>query len=307
MPLFSVVMPCFNAAGTLPETLRSLQAQTCSDWEAICIDDGSTDETLPLLHRFAAGDDRIRIVRNPGKGPSAARNHGALELADGALVAFLDADDVWAADKLDATARALADPGLHASFARVAFFRTSPDRPTAYSSVRDALMEIDHLMGENPVCTMSNLTVRRTVFAATGGFDETMVHNEDLEWLIRLTGEGYRLAALGEVLVSYRASPTGLSADLDRMDAGRQAALRTAARYGVQPKAHHEAIHLRYLARRALRLQSGRTLPLQLALKGIQTSPQGFFSNRRRGALVAFAAIVAPLLPPKVSLAMFAR
>ncbi|MFD0979512.1 glycosyltransferase family 2 protein [Tropicimonas aquimaris] len=307
MPLFTVVIPCYNAAGTLPETLASLSAQSLTHWEAICVDDGSTDGTAALIDRIAETDPRIRRIANPGKGPSAARNHAALELARGDWIAFLDADDIWSTEKLARTHAACLASDHDACFSRIAFFDTEPAAARVFSTVPATPLGIDDLLGENPVCTMSNLTVRRDVFAATGGFDEDMVHNEDLEWLIRLVGQGYRLGGLQDLLVWYRASPTGLSADLDRMRQGRAAALATARRFGAVPAPRHEAVHLRYLARRALRLQSGRVLPLRLALSGIRTSPTGFFSDPRRGALTALAAALSPLLPRQLSRTLFAR
>ncbi|MDV7144009.1 glycosyltransferase family 2 protein [Tropicimonas sp. TH_r6] len=307
MPTFSIVIPCYNAARTLPDTLDSLLAQDFEDWEAICVDDGSTDETIDLLKTYAARDSRIRPARNPGKGPSAARNHAALTLARGALIAFLDSDDIWMPDKLARTATAFENPVLHASFARIAFFDARPDEPSTFSTVPDRPLSLDDLLGENPVCTMSNVTVHHSVFIATGGFDKSIVHNEDLEWLIRLVGEGYEISALNEVLVSYRASPNGLSADIERMRVGRAAAMATARRFGARPLPRHEAIHLRYLARRALRMQSGRLLPLRLSLQGIRTSPSGFFSDVRRGALVTLASLLVPFLPRRVSHAIVSR
>ena len=87
MPRFSIVMPCYNATATLAETLESLFAQTCQDWELICVDDGSTDGTQKLLTRYAEEDPRVRWIANCGKGPSSARNYGALTLATAGSVA----------------------------------------------------------------------------------------------------------------------------------------------------------------------------------------------------------------------------
>ncbi|MBK1634800.1 glycosyltransferase family 2 protein [Rhodovulum adriaticum] len=307
MPKFSVIIPCYNAAATLPDTLASLRAQTCPEWEAICIDDGSTDNTRAILRAAAQADPRIRWCPNPGKGPSAARNHGALHMAAGAVVAFLDADDLWVPERLARLNHAFADRSLAASYARIAFFRDRPRDATVFSTVPAGDLSVPRLLGENPVCTMSNIAVRRPVFAATGGFEETLVHNEDLEWLIRLVGCGHRVAAINAVLVHYRTSAAGLSADLGAMAQGRQAALATAGRLGFTPRRRDEAIHLRYLARRALRLQAGRLVALRLTLAGLRASPAGFLSDPRRGGLTALAALATPILPRRLSGALFAR
>ena len=92
-PDVSIITPCYNAADTVSDTLESLQHQTCRNWEAVCIDDGSTDETPQVLQSFATSDPRIRWARGPHKCPAAARNRG-LSLATANHALFLDADDL---------------------------------------------------------------------------------------------------------------------------------------------------------------------------------------------------------------------
>lgn len=94
-PLVTVVIPCFDVAPYLPETLRSVQAQTVHQFEVIMVDDGSTDETLTIMQRFAAADERLKIIRfDRNLGITAARN-AALAQARGEYIALLDGDDLW--------------------------------------------------------------------------------------------------------------------------------------------------------------------------------------------------------------------
>ena len=298
MPRFSIIMPCYNAAETLGATLDSLRHQGFRDWELIAIDDGSRDATVRILTEAAALDPRIRIAHNPRRGPSSARNHGALALAMGEILAFCDADDLWAPDKLYRLARAFdAAPDTDGFFGRVAFFETNPARPSTISARHTEALTIPVLLGENPVCTMSNLAIRRQSFRRSGGFDERLVHNEDLEWLVRITGSGARIEGIDWLLTFYRSSATGLSADLPAMLKGRAAAIETAALFGFVPGRHNEAIFLRYLARRALRLDQGPAYALRLSLSGLLRSPSGFFSDPRRGLLTATAALIAIIIP----------
>ena len=294
MPRFSIVMPCFNAATTLPETLASLRAQTFSDWELLCVDDGSSDATLDLIQAEARRDTRVRVLRNPGKGPSAARNL-ALPEARGDILAFCDADDLWEPEKLACLVAAFAEPSVAAVFAQVAFFDGT--RSSSVSTVPAADLTVPMLLAENPVCTMSNLAVRREVFSQTGGFDTRLVHNEDLEWLIRLVATGHRVVGLDRCLVRYRTSVSGLSSDLGRMRAGRRAALATAERFGFRADPRAEAIYCRYLARRALRVGAPGVEALRFVLTGLILSPVGFLSDLRRGGLTVAAALCAPVLP----------
>ncbi|GLQ25656.1 glycosyltransferase family 2 protein [Sulfitobacter pacificus] len=304
---FSIIIPCFNAVETLQATLSSIQAQTCDDWEVICVDDGSTDATLDMLHAASAQDPRIHVHHNIGKGPSCARDCGALLFSSGGIIAFCDADDIWGPDKLSELAACFADPKVDAAFGKIAFFQDDPTLATTFSTVPPAPLSIPMLLGENPVCTMSNIAVRRTAFMRTGGFNETMVHNEDLEWLIRLVGTGAHVVGIDTCQTWYRTSHYGLSADLRAMQKGRNCAIQTAAKYGHTPSKQSDAIFLRYLSRRALRLGQGRVLPLSFALKGVLHSPAGFFDAPRRGLATLAGALLAPVLPARLSQHLFSR
>lgn len=94
-PLVSIVIPAWNAAAYIEEALGSVRAQTSADWEAIVVDDVSSDDTVERVQAFVASDPRFRLLRQPvNAGPSAARNRGFAE-ARGTYVALLDADDAY--------------------------------------------------------------------------------------------------------------------------------------------------------------------------------------------------------------------
>jgi len=262
MPRFSIVIPCYNAASTVGKTLDSIQAQTFTDWEVICVNDGSSDLTADLITDAARRDHRIRLAYNLRKGPSEARNLGAKHLSTGDIIAFCDADDIWAPEKLAGLADAFRDSKTDGAFGQIAFFMNDPQTARVFSTVPKGPLAIDRLLGENPVCTMSNLSIRKSCFVKSGGFDPSIVHNEDLEWLIRVVGQGMLITGVEAFHVWYRTSPTGLSSDLSAMQAGRQRALDTAARFGFSATKQAQAVHLRYLARRALRLCFCRVVSL---------------------------------------------
>jgi glycosyltransferase involved in cell wall biosynthesis len=188
VPLVSVVIPSYNCAAYLPQALSSLLMQTLEQWEAIVVDDGSTDETRAAMAAFV--DERIRYVYQANAGPSAARNHG-LELARGKYVTMLDADD-WL------TPGSLAD--------RAAFLESSPACAAMYSDgyVCDTAGRIlrslssqrsaNHLgdvyaqlIEENFFGTLSPVMVRAdTINELDLRFDESNVFVEDWDFLIRL-------------------------------------------------------------------------------------------------------------------------
>lgn len=235
MPTFSIILPCYNAQATITDTLASLSAQSFTDWEAICVDDGSTDATPFLIRNAARHDPRIRLVQNTGKGPSDARNMGALSCATGDVLAFCDADDLWVPGKLRFLKDLFSDRTIDGAFGKIGFFQQEPGDTNVFSPVPKGDLTIDTLLGENRVCTMSNITLRRGVFCRSGGFDPAMVHNEDLDWLIRLVRYESRIIGVNILQTWYRTSPGGLSTNLDAMLAGRARAVETAASFGKRP------------------------------------------------------------------------
>lgn len=301
---FSIIIPALNAGTTIAETIESILLQDFRDWEAIIVDDGSTDATWQIAASF--DDPRIRVIRNPGKGPSDARNFAALNVAKGEAIAFCDADDIWHRNKLARTHAVFQDPSVDAVYAQIGFFRETPSDCSVISTTRRAPLTIDDLLGENPVCTMSNLAIRTSSMRASGGFDRNLVHNEDLEWLVRLVGGGCRISGIAETLVWYRTNPNGLSADLAKMRVGRNAVLATAKRYGVVSKSRNEAIYARYLARRALRLDMPSSA-LRFSVEGVCRSPAGFFSPLNRGLLTAIGSVVSNVMPQRMRRHLFAR
>lgn len=105
-PIISIIMPCYNAAAHLPQSVGSVLAQTQSNWELIIVDDGSTDTSRQKLKQLETTDPRIRVFHQSNSGAATARNRALLE-AHGVFTAFLDADDTWHPEFLEAMKAAL--------------------------------------------------------------------------------------------------------------------------------------------------------------------------------------------------------
>jgi glycosyltransferase involved in cell wall biosynthesis len=99
-PLVSVIVPAYNAASTVQETLHSVLAQTIARIEVIVVDDGSTADTAAAVVEIAAHDPRVRLERQPRCGVAVARNR-AIQCASGEFIAPVDADDLWHPTKLE--------------------------------------------------------------------------------------------------------------------------------------------------------------------------------------------------------------
>ncbi len=304
-PYFSVIMPVYNAQDHLRETVQSVLDQSFTDFEMIMIDDGSSDNSLAILLELANHDDRLKVISKNNQGVSVTRNMAA-EIASGKFLAFLDADDIWLPEKL-ATHYALhhRNAAISVSYAKIAF--VEPDylnSPRTYSTVLEHPLTINEIISENPVCTTSNLVVSRILFIASGGFDESMTHAEDQEWLARIVYDGHIICGIDKYLVDYRLSPDGLSINLPAMyDGWKLIAHQYSASEDFK---YSEAIFLRYLSRRALRSGAPSKIALKYAIKGLSSDSQGFFNDKKRGWLTLISAGVAMVLPRSTRLHIFA-
>ena len=200
-PLVSIVIPAFNAMGHLPETLQSAQSQSHANTEILIVNDGSTDGVVEFVARQQ--DPRIKLLSQPNRGLAAARNTG-IAAAKGAYIAFLDADDLWDAEKLACQVGALessASAGLaHTGIRYIDRCGRPLNKPLAAfgnGSVRDSILL------ENPVRCGSTPVVRASCFADVGTFDESLRFSEDWDMWIRIARR-YDFIAIGRPLTSYR-------------------------------------------------------------------------------------------------------
>lgn len=99
--MISIIMPSYNSARWICETIESVQAQTCQEWELLITDDASTDDTVKIISAMQEEDKRIKLfVLEQNQGAARARNN-SLEHANGQYIAYLDSDDLWQKDKLE--------------------------------------------------------------------------------------------------------------------------------------------------------------------------------------------------------------
>lgn len=115
-PKVSIIMPAYNSAGFIEESIRSVLSQTYTDWELFVIDDASTDNTAAIVKDLFLKDRRIKFLQlNENQGTGAARNKGT-EAATGTFIAFLDADDLWIPEKLEIQVKFMLEKDLEMTF-----------------------------------------------------------------------------------------------------------------------------------------------------------------------------------------------
>lgn len=114
--LVSIITPTYNAERTIADTIESVLAQTYPDWEMVITDDYSQDATVEIIQRYAAKDDRIRLIRKERNSGAGDCRNQSISLASGRYIAFLDSDDRWMPTKLEKQIRFMEETGCKASY-----------------------------------------------------------------------------------------------------------------------------------------------------------------------------------------------
>jgi glycosyltransferase involved in cell wall biosynthesis len=189
----SVVIPAYNAGSFIDDAISSVLAQDVAVDEIIVVDDGSIDRDYAELKRFHGS---IKVVRQPNRGVSAARNLGC-NVATSTYIAILDADDVWLTGKLRTQIRHLSmNPSVDAVFCRGLVWMPLPDGttwvPPAFPPNDDALEhKVIHLNYPDFLCSVpvapSTMVIKRSVWRELGGFNESMRYGEDFDFYLRLS------------------------------------------------------------------------------------------------------------------------
>lgn len=218
-PRVSVVIPVYNGMAYLRETLESVFAQTCPDFELIVVDDGSTDDTPRIIASYGS---RIRSFRQPNGGGASAINLG-IRQARGEWIAWLSADDLWSPTKLEEQVGAIdARPFiglLYSDFVTIGATGNVLSRVhlPPPPSRRGCVVELMRRCFINGCASL----IHREVFARIGLFDEKDRITYDYDMWLRLAPH-FDIRYLPEVLASYRVHPGQLSRREEAMDHARR-------------------------------------------------------------------------------------
>lgn len=207
-PLVTVVIPAYNAQATLAETLRSLLAQSLTDWRAVVVDDGSTDSTPMITSDFAWRDGRISLIRQENRGLSGARNRG-IEHAKGRYLHFLDADDWLAPLGLERLVQAAEWGGLGAACGSWTLHGGDGRGMGVTMPAADSVVTVDHLFGGNAMAPHSHV-IRRDLLDGER-FDQSLRVVEDYDMWLRLASRGVRWSGVDDAVAAYRVRPGSLS------------------------------------------------------------------------------------------------
>ena len=190
--LISVIIPVYNGERYLSEALYSVIDQTVHEIEIIVVDDGSTDNSAETIKQFS--DSRIRYIYQSNQGAAAARNHG-VSLAQGAFLAFLDADDLWSKGKLSSQLKVMTEhDDADMVFGHMINFKSpelTEDMTTAESVSR-------------PGYVSGTMLIREKSFHKAGFFSTAWHLGEFIEWYSRAEAADLKSHMLTETILKRR-------------------------------------------------------------------------------------------------------
>lgn len=221
-PVISVITPAYNVEFYITETIKSVLAQTFTDFEYLIIDDGSTDNTRAIANSFADRDSRIRVISQINRGCAGARNTG-VENARGDYISFIDGDDLWHHDKLKIQLEQI---------------QSLPERVGAVFCWSELIDENGRSMGKKQMPAIGNydfdrllpancpqgngscLLIRKQCFEEAGLFDETISGPDDFEMWLRIASKSQYpdFYAFSDVLVKYRQREGRVSTQVEKMN-----------------------------------------------------------------------------------------
>lgn len=206
--LISIVVPVYNAAKCITDTVQSVRSQTLRNWELILVDDGSTDRSVEIMRAFA--NDNIKLICLEGsKSAALARNRGIRE-ASGRYLAFLDADDLWSPDKLEKQIKFMRGQGAAFSF-------------TGYEFADEQGIGVQKIVSVPAKLNYRAALKNTTIFTSTVMFDLSKIAKEDIlmpnvasedtaTWW-KILKKGYTAYGLDEALTLYRRGSGTLSSN----------------------------------------------------------------------------------------------
>jgi glycosyltransferase involved in cell wall biosynthesis len=206
----SVVIPCFNDEAYIAEAVNSVLNQTYPVWEVICVDDGSTDQSLSIISSI--NSSKLKVLSQLNSGAAAARNRG-VTASTGNLLCFLDADDIWSADKVERQIRIIDQAQI--SFGQVEEFFDSTVQIQGSPRV---------MPGYSPITMM----IKKEDYDRVGDFNEGLSVAEFVDWLSRAKHLNLSIT-MDEGIYAYRRIHAGNIGRLNKPNASHYAVSLKAA------------------------------------------------------------------------------
>lgn len=203
MPLVSIITPVYNSTQFLLETYASVLAQTFEDWEWILVDDCSPDGSMEFMQTHLT-DNRVRIYSNAENHGAGYTRNAAIRHANGRFIAFLDADDVWEADKLECQLQVMQQAGAAISHTAYSFIDEQGNPRSGKVSVTDVLSLRAYMKTTEIGCSTAMIDREKIPNVR---FVSSRTREDTLLW-ISLLGKGHVSVGINKPLLRYRISST---------------------------------------------------------------------------------------------------
>ena len=216
-PLVSIIIPTYNRADLISETLDSVLYQSVQDWECIIVDDGSEDETFNVVQQYALKDKRFRLYSRPDEfksGGSGAKNYG-IEVSKSNYIMFLDSDDLYDENFVGEQIKKISgEPETTICFSKYYTFHSNISKAkTGYAEYyRDFLNPDDYVKYyclHGYAFYTACLIASRTLIEQVGGWNEELTINDDGEFLINVALASKKILFTKNAVVYYRVNPSG--------------------------------------------------------------------------------------------------
>ena len=217
--LISIIIPTYNRAHLIGETLDSIVAQTYSNWECIVVDDGSTDTTAEVMREYVKKDSRFQYHQRPEnkvKGPNSCRNYG-FELSKGEYVKWFDSDDVMLPTLLEKQILSFVD-NVEMSVCKLSYFDFERRVPIKENIISSKNLIEDYLIGNVTFYISGPLWKRSFLEKQNQLLDESLTNLDDWDFNLRMLYQKPNITNVNEVLILYRVHGDSLSQEINKLN-----------------------------------------------------------------------------------------
>lgn len=216
--LISIIIPTYNRAHLISETLDSILAQTYSNWECIVVDDGSTDTTAEVMREYVKKDNRFQYHQRPKnkiKGPNSCRNYG-FEMSNGEYIKWFDSDDVMLPYLLEKQVLSFAK-NVEMSVCKLSYFDFERRVSIKENIISSKNLIEDYLIGNVTFYISGPLWKRIFLEKQNQLFDESLTNLDDWDFNLRMLYQKPNITYSNEVLILYRVQADSLSQEINKL------------------------------------------------------------------------------------------
>ena len=218
-PLISIIIPTYNRAHLIGETLDSILVQTYPNWECIVVDDGSTDTTADVMREYIKKDNRFQYHQRPInkiKGPNSCRNYG-FEMSNGEYIKWFDSDDVMLPYLLEKQVLSFAK-NVEMSVCKLSYFDFERRVPIKENIISSKNLIEDYLIGNVTFYISGPLWKRSFLEKQNQLLDESLTNLDDWDFNLRMLYQKPNITNVNEVLILYRVHGDSLSQEINKLN-----------------------------------------------------------------------------------------